>query len=146
MSYTTSFYYKFGSDELAKVDDKVKSVSILKVLKAYDWEDEARDKSITEEEVIEDWLEYLTNDWGNYQSYDNLDLLMKIAQQFVIDGLTSRIDVTFEWDGEEAGDYTKNKYVVSKINNEIKITRELVITTTDIVIVNPKNGFYRDYD
>lgn len=63
-------------------------------------------------------------------AYEYLDLYIDIARQFVADGLTEHVKIFFSWDGEEPGDYTENVYHYRRNGEQIKLSREKVISTT----------------
>ncbi|WP_171986528.1 hypothetical protein, partial [Burkholderia cenocepacia] len=67
---------------------------------------------------------FIINGEGRYisQAYDNINVHLLVAKQYLDDCLAHHITLTLEWDGEEKGDYTKKIYNLSKHHGEILIT------------------------
>lgn len=139
MSYETSFYMQYSFDDFGKIDVHLYEQSVRKSLRRnfrnivehmqdsrIEYDDTSR------HEILEDWFQFIVNNNGIYISmaYENLDVIVDIARQFVEDGLTEYVKIFFSWDGEESGDYTENVYHYRKIGDEIKLSKDKVITST----------------
>lgn len=129
MSYHTTFSVSY---DLGKQYDKKKYAnSITKALRK-NYESIERYDS-TRQETQNDWFDFIVNRDGQLKSmaYSNLNVLIDIAHQFIRDELTDYVTITFEWDGEESGDYTKNVYHARKT---MELGQTLIETTRDKVI------------
>lgn len=148
MSYETRFYMQYSFDGFDKIDVQLYEQSVRKSLRRnfrnivehmqdsrIDYDDTSR------HEILEDWFQFIVKNNGNYISmaYENLDLIVDIARQFVEDGLTDHVEIFFSWDGEESGDYTENVYHYRKVGDEIKLSKDKVITSkVEVCIENPR--------
>ncbi len=122
MSYETRFFAEYELGGTGRVDSREIEKSTIKALTTH-YGLIAYNKR-TEQETIDDWFDFIINGEGRYvsQAYDNINVHLLVAKQYLDDCLAHHITLTLEWDGEEKGDYKKKIYNISKYHKEIKIT------------------------
>lgn len=144
MSYETIFTVEYTDNKGNRFNKDLIKSSIVKTLNNN--YEKIEKKNLSKEEKINDWINFIFDNDYKYvsMSYENLNLLIEIGKQFIIDNITDKVNVVFEWDGEEGGDYTKNLFVLKKKNNTISIKKNKKIYKMVEIDVDLNDKIYRD--